>query len=153
MRRGDVHDAAPVALDHLRQHRGGCVEDRGQVDRENRIPALDREFVHAVRVLDAGVVDEHVDAVHLPGRRRDHAAHLVGFRHVGRVVRDAHAVIGGESRAHALDLAGLAEAVQHDVHVFRGERGGDAQPDAARRAGDDRDAPRLRHASSPRRAR
>src|SRR5262249_49973147 len=36
------------------------------------------------------------------------------------------------------DRGALAKAVEHDIGARRGERPGDAEPDAARRAGDDR---------------
>ena len=39
--------------------------------------------------------------------------------------------------AGRLDLVAVAEAVEHDVHADLGEAAGDAQADAAGRAGDD----------------
>jgi hypothetical protein len=36
--------------------------NRGQVDRDDCIPALNRKFVHWRNMLDARVVDEHIDA-------------------------------------------------------------------------------------------
>jgi hypothetical protein len=44
----------------------------------------------------------------------------------------------GEAGAKPLDLGRIAEPVQHDIAALGGERRGDTQPDAARRAGHDR---------------
>ena len=57
--------------------------------------------------------------------------------HVGAVIDDLDLVLVGELAANFLDLLGIAEAVEHDVGAGLRERLGDAEADAARRAGDD----------------
>ena len=58
------------------------------------------------------------------------------LRHVGAGIVDANAVILGDAFARSFDLLRLAEAVQHYVRACAGERAGDAETDAAGRAGD-----------------
>ena len=62
VRRGDVDDPAPALRAHQRQRRGGGVEGRGEVDRDDLVPLLGREVGDRRDVLDAGVVDQDVDA-------------------------------------------------------------------------------------------
>ena len=61
------------------------------------------------------------------------------LRHVGAGIVDANAVILGDAFACRFDLLRRAEAVQHHVGARAGERARDAEPDAAGRAGDERD--------------
>src|SRR3712207_293342 len=68
------------------------------------------------------------------GRLPDHPPDLGRLRHVGARVRHPDAVPLHEIPADLLDLAGVAEAVQHHVGAGAGQRVGDAEPDAARRA-------------------
>src|SRR5437762_10757401 len=82
VRRRDIHDAPPVPFLHLRQHRTDRVEHGGKIDRENRIPALDGKFVDWCRELNAGIVDEDVDAAELARRMLDHCDDVHGARHV-----------------------------------------------------------------------
>ena len=58
---------------------------------------------------------------------------VAGFGHVGAVVDRA------ELLAFALDVGGVAEAVDHQLRAFGGERLGDGEADARGRAGDQRD--------------
>ena len=61
MRRGGVDDAAPAALLHAGHGGADAMEGRRQVDGDDLVPLLDREFLDRRHELDAGVVDEHVD--------------------------------------------------------------------------------------------
>ena len=81
-------------------------------------------------------------------RLRHHGLDRVLLREVGAVVANVDAVVGGELRAQPLDLRGVAEAVQHDVGAAGGKGRGNAETDAARRAGDERGAS-LQHAVLP----
>ena len=87
-------------------------------------------------MLNSGVVDEDVDGAELARRLGDKAADLGGLRHVGREVESASAMPLGETGAQALDRRGIAKAVQHDIAARGGQRGRDADPNAAGRAGD-----------------
>jgi hypothetical protein len=64
-------DPTPVPREHLLQHRTSGQEYCGQVDRDDCIPALDWEFVHWRNMLDARVVDEHIDASEFARRMID----------------------------------------------------------------------------------
>ena len=90
-----------------------------------------------LHVLDAGVVDEHVDLAEQLARVLDHAGDLGGLGHVGGGIGglDPEALL--ELHAGLLDLGLVAEAVEHHVHAGLGEGLGDAEADAAGRAGDD----------------
>jgi len=90
-------------------------------------------------VLDAGIVDEDVEPAEFSQSRFDHLGDRVRLRHVGGGIVDANAVILGDAFACRLDLLRLAEAVQHHVGARAGQRARDAEPDAAGRAGDERD--------------
>jgi hypothetical protein len=97
-----------------RQARG--VEGRGEVDGDDRVPAVHREVLHRRHVLDAGVVDEDVDATHLAFGVRDHVRDLVGLAHVGGVVADIRVEVDelGPGCVH------VAEAVEHDAGAVHG---------------------------------
>ena len=106
--------------------------------RDDRVPFLDREFLDRRDVLDAGVVDQDVDAAEGLLGRRDHRGDLGGLGHVGRRVERLDAEFLLDAGALLLDRGGVAEAVDHDVGAVLGERPGDAEADAGGRAGDDR---------------
>ena len=129
--RGDVDDAAEALLLHVRQRGGGAVEHGRQVQRDDGVPLLDREVLDRRGVLDAGVVDQDVDAAELAHRVVDQAAHGLALGQVGAVVHDAHAMLAGQPGARIFDLGGVAEAVQDDIGALLGERAGDAEADAA----------------------
>ena len=61
VRRGDVDDAAPLARLHAGHDGAGRMECRGQIDGDDRVPFGRRERLDRLDVLDAGIVDEHVD--------------------------------------------------------------------------------------------
>ena len=86
----------------------------------------------AVDVLDAGVVHQDVDAAQLGDCFCDEATHVAGIRHVRQMV--GRLQLGPE----LLDFRGITEAVQHDARALRRQRPRDAEADAARRAGDER---------------
>ena len=90
-------------------------------------------------VLDAGVVHQDVHAAQLARRLGDHPRDLDGLRHVGGAVGRLHLVLGPELRDQLVDQRLVAESVQHDVRAGGRERPRDAEPDAARRACDQRD--------------
>ncbi len=66
-------------------------------------------------MLDAGVVDQDVEAAQLALRRGDHVLDLIRLGHVRGVIKDAHAGFGSQVRARRLDGLGVAQAVQHHV--------------------------------------
>ena len=84
-------------------------------------------------VLDAGVVDQDVDRTDRAHGVGHHVLDLGGLAHVGAVVADL-AAEGGDL---ALGRVDVAEAIEHDVGALAGQHLGDAQADAAGRAGDE----------------
>jgi hypothetical protein len=69
------------------------VEHRRQVDRDDLVPALHRELLHRRHVLDAGVVDQNVDAAELALGIGDHLGDLRRVADIGRVMTDLAAVL------------------------------------------------------------
>ena len=59
--RGDVDDAAELALAHAFDHRPGHVEQRVEVGVDHRAPLLRRHAVEHGVAGDAGIVDQHLD--------------------------------------------------------------------------------------------
>ena len=60
-------------LFHLRHGGGNAVERRRQVDRQDRIPFGGRELLHRRGELDAGIVDQDVEAAEFLDRPPDQA--------------------------------------------------------------------------------
>src|SRR5580658_10931568 len=59
--RGDVHDAAPAALDHAVDHLLGDVEQRVEVGLDDRTPGIQIHLLKRAVARDAGVVHQNVD--------------------------------------------------------------------------------------------
>src|SRR5256885_17068207 len=59
---GDVDDPSPTLLLHLRYRYRNTVERRRQIDSQNCIPLGNRELINRRGELDAGIVDEGVEA-------------------------------------------------------------------------------------------
>ena len=109
-----------------------------QIDGDDLVPFLDREFLDRRDVLDAGVVDQDVAGAELALRRLDHGGDLGGLGHVGARVDRLDAELLLDAGALLLDGVGRAEAVDQDVGAVLGERAGDAEADAGGGAGDHR---------------
>ncbi len=110
------------------------MEGGGQVDGDDGVPVLGREVLHRRDMLDAGIVHQNVRAAEAGGRELHHRLDLVGPGHVGGGVHRLHAEIGFDLGAFCLDGLGRAEAVDHDIRAFGGQRPGYGQADAAGRA-------------------
>jgi len=136
VRGGNVDDAAECARLHLGQREADRVEGGGKVDRENRIPFGQREFIDRGDVLDARVVDEHVDAAEFGERRSHHRLDRFRLAHVGAVVARFDAELAFEGGAQLLDFRSVAETVEDDIGAFARKGARDAQSDAARGARD-----------------
>ncbi len=133
MRRADVDDAPPLARLHAGHRRPHAVKGRGEVDGDDGVPLLDGKVLDGAHVLDAGVVDEDVDAAEIALGLGDHLRDLRRPQHVGRVEADLH-----PQRLHALDRLGVvlgrAQAVRDDVDAGLGEPQRDAEADPRRGA-------------------
>ena len=137
VRRGDVDDPAPAPRRHARDHRAHGVEGGREVDGQDLVPLGGREALDRRHVLDAGIVDQDVDRTQLAHGLGDHGRDLLGPAHVRAAVRHGDAELLLQPVAQAGDGRGVAEAVEHEVGAGGGQRPGDAQADAAGRAGDD----------------
>ena len=131
MHRGHVDDAAPVGGLHGGQRQAGGVEGAGQVDGQDGIPFVDREVLDLGHVLDAGVVDQDVDAAEALGAKGHHGLDLVGAAHVGAVVvhRNSVGLAGGGHLG--LGALRIAKTVQKDVGPLGCQRLCNPEADAA----------------------
>ena len=84
MRRRRIDDAAPALFLHQRHGGADAVKCRRQIDRDDRIPFLDRKILDRRDELDAGIVDENIDRAERAFTERDHRRDLGGLGHVGR---------------------------------------------------------------------
>ena len=135
VRRGDVDDPAPAPPAHARQGGVDRVVVGREVDRQDRLPPGRRELLDRRHELDARVVDQDVERAEFRLGLAHHPGDLLALAHVGAVIAYLDVAARGQAGAQALDRRRLAEAVQGEVAAGLGERGRDAEPDAAGRAG------------------
>ena len=135
--RGDIDDPSPSPFLHSRQRRADHMEGAGEIDGDDGVPLVDGEFVHRRHMLNARIVDDDVGGAERRPGGLHQAGDFIRSGHVGAVVADADTALIGETGARRLDVGLVAEAVEHDVVPVRGQRPGNAQPDAAGRSGDD----------------
>ena len=113
-----------------------------QVDREHLVEVRAGELVGRSRDLDAGVVDEDVEAAEALGRLADHAHGVVLAGHVALDEHVADAVLLNLAHAgmHLLlgpcRLVGRGQVVDRDVGAVLGEAHGDRLADPGRATGD-----------------
>src|SRR3954466_10432296 len=79
-------DTAPTAPLHTWNGCTDRMEGGGQVDREYRVPLIDWKFLDWRDVLDARVINEHIDAAERLLGKRDHLGDFARLSHVrGRI--------------------------------------------------------------------
>ncbi len=137
MRRCGIDDAAPFARLHAGHGAADGVERGRQIDGDDHVPFLDRELLDRRHELDTGIVHQHVDAAQGALGGLDHVGDLGRLAHVGRRVDRLDGEILFDARPLGLDRGFLAEAVDHHIGAFPGERARDGEPDPGGRAGDD----------------
>ena len=99
--RGQVDDAAPVALDHLAL-RGARAQKRApQMHRGDRVPILVGHLVDQIVAGDAGIVDEDVERAEPLGDLLDHRLDLGGYRDIGLEADRRDAMPSGDRSAVA----------------------------------------------------
>ncbi len=119
------------------------MKRRREVDRDDRVPFLGREILNGCDVLDAGIVDQDVGAAELFGAALDHSLDFRRLGHVGAVVDRAQLL------TFAIDIGGVAEAVDHQLRALASERLGDREADARGRARHESNFAFKKHAVSP----
>ena len=129
----------PICPTHRRQRQPCGVKRRRQIDRQDRVPFLDRKLFERRNVLDAGIVDQNIEPPVTGDDRRDHLGDRVTAGHVSRGITDIDAEIGGQLVFGPVDLGRNAKAVQHHRRAGVRQRAGNPEPDAAGRARDKRD--------------
>jgi hypothetical protein len=97
----------------------------------------DRENLDRCHMLDAGVVDQDVDAAEFLRSGCDQRGNLSRLAHVGRRIVHGDAVLPFQADTQSLDLVFVAEAVEHEVDAPFRQCPRDAKPDPRRRAGHD----------------
>lgn len=134
-----VDDAADAARLHVGE--GGLARDHGrsQVGGQHGVPVLHPVFLGPAADVGARVVDQDVQPAEALRRGLHHVADglLVGDVHLDRIGLDAQRAQFGDG-ARAL---GRVAAGHHDRGARLGEAAGEAEPDAAIAAGDERHAP------------
>ena len=114
------------------------MEGGTQVGREDEVPGLGRELGDRSDVLRAGIVDEDVGRPPPSGDGIDEGIGVVRPAEIGALEHHLDAARVGDLRLQCLDLVREPAAVENDPAAFRGQRAGDAETDAAGRAGNDR---------------
>src|SRR5215208_714127 len=138
----DVDQDARLVVGQESLDRFSCAQERApQVDREDLVEVRGVELLGRSRELDAGVVDENVEAAEALGRLADHAHGVVLAGHVALDEDVADAVLLNLAHAgmHLLlgpcRLVGRGQVVDGDVGAMRGEAHGDRLPDPGRATG------------------
>jgi hypothetical protein len=134
----DVDDAAIAASLHRLEGRLDQMEGRTQVDRQDRIPFGGGKFADRRDMLYACVVDHDVDLAEACNGPFHHHVDSVAVRHVGVVVSDVDVIFLSQGGTLRFDFHRIPEPVQHDGSTVLRQGAGDAEADAAGRAGDDR---------------
>jgi len=83
VRRGDIDDAPPAVLFHIRHRKPAGMQCARQINGDNRIPLVDREFLDRVDVLNAGIVHQYIDTAEFGAGPVHHVFDLVRIGDVG----------------------------------------------------------------------
>src|SRR5215216_4064213 len=131
---GHVHYGAAALLAHVADDRPATTEDRGEVDRHQRIPFLVGDLPQRrVAPVDPGVVDENIQPSRALQRVLDHGSNVFRARDVGAdaqrfAARGAEVLDGGSSTL-------LVPVGDDYARAGLREPFGDRIPDARRPAG------------------
>src|SRR3990170_3836462 len=133
-----VYDAPAAALYHVRQRRVRAVEYAAQVGRDHLLPLLDTHPADGTVAVDAGVVDQDVDAAELLDRGVDHALDVI---RVGdsRLNSDRLLPLVLELCQQLLRLLLALEVVDHDLAAVVRQLAHDGAAEPAGATGDDGD--------------
>jgi hypothetical protein len=137
------YDARRSSLEEALDRLARAEEGAPEVDADHLVEVRGRELVRRLRDLDAGVVDQDVEAAELVERVLEHAHDVVFLGDIALDEDVADAVL-----AHARDtgvnlllgvlgLLGLTQIVDGDVCAVLGEADGDRLADTRCPAGDE----------------
>ena len=130
MHRRNINHPAIAFRDHAGQGTLHGVKRRGEVDRNNGVPALGGHIDHGGGMLYARIVDQHIDTV-APGNRFAHQhvqCGYVAYIHVGKHdVRSARLPQTSFGFSH---LRGRREAVQNNGRAGLRQTRRDGEADA-----------------------
>src|ERR1700753_1073243 len=132
-----MENAPEAASFHRGQYGTNGVKGRRLVDRDDLVPFFQGEFVDRGDILDAGIVDEHIDRSELAFGIRYHRRNLRRLRHVGWRIEYLYLELAGDSCAFTRDTGCGPETVDHDIHALGCKGSCNAQPDTAGGSGDD----------------
>ena len=111
------------------------MKRRGEIDRDHRIPALNRKILDSGDMLDTGIVDKNVHRAELRNGVLHHLLDLFRLGHVSTKVGGLDAELCCGLLLQICDLRGIAKPVEYDVRALRGERLCDAEADSGGGAG------------------
>jgi hypothetical protein len=106
------------------------VKGRDEIDGDDQIPLVDREILDRRHVLNAGIIDQHIERAEARLSTFDHVGDLIGLGHVGRRICGLDAEILLDAGALFLNSVLVAEAVDGDIGALRGEGAGHGETDA-----------------------
>jgi len=140
--RTDVDDDPGATFGHRRGQLGDEDVRSPDVDREHRVEVGVGELLGQGRRVDAGIVDQDVDAAAEGGRGLSGERAQVGVG-PGQVGRNEHrCAAGAGDRVDERLAAVTVAATDHHGRALGGQGAGDGRADAAGGAGDDRRATR-----------
>src|SRR5258706_3532259 len=113
----DIDNAAELVLAHRWQRRPPRMTCRRQVDRQDRVPFLGRKLIEWRDILDARIVDEHVEPTMLGEGRLDHLPDCCRLGHVSRRVTYLDIAICRYPVLGPGDLGGNAVRLQKGVRL------------------------------------
>ena len=128
-----MHDLALLALDHAGQHRLRHDEGRGEIGGNDRVPILGRKILQWSTPLNAGVVDQNVDATMTCNHRIDAGKYGSAIDDIERLHVGLEA-FGDQRIGGAPQFVRLA-AVEHDRGAGLGESAGNGEAKATIGAG------------------
>jgi len=138
--RADVDDLSSSAFDHAGRDLLGQHEATGQVRSHHGVPGAQRQVNQVGGMVDAGVVNQDVNAAEPSLERADRVTHGVVVGHIEGDAFDPRPAGPGGEASH---LGGRGRdscrvPPMQDHRCARGRQGAcDARPDATRRTGDE----------------
>ena len=124
--RGNVNDPPPPLRPHHGHSHGCSVECGIHVNRDNRVPFLNRKFVDWGHILDACIVDQNI----APWLCADQVAALLGIGHIRANIIDLHAKFGRQIRSQRMILVRISERIDHQIRTDSRQGSGDSQTDS-----------------------